>query len=82
MDDKQKIAILKKYTSRLIQRNQDSVKTLLHVNEENILEILSEKRHSLNSDLDEVDDGKYMVRNKLIYLIEDVIECWKELENE
>jgi len=46
---------------------------------DNIMDFLRIEKRQLADDLDEVNDGKYMVRNKLIYLIEDLIEGYEEL---
>ncbi len=79
MNDKKKIRILKNYVGKLIDRNQDDRKTLLNIGKDNLLDVLHLLRDEVWDDLHEKNDGQYMTRNKLLPLLDEVIECYGEL---
>lgn len=80
MTDKQKIKALKKYVSKLVSRNHDNVRTLLNVNEDNIIAVLKEYKDRVDVDKYEINDGNFATRDKLVRVLREVIEVMEELE--
>jgi len=80
VSDADKIRILRKYTSRLVDRNVELIALILEINDDDMLVLLNLKRDRVYDDMHSLNDGKYMDRNKFIDCLDGAIELWGDLE--
>lgn len=81
MDDKDKIRILKKYCSKLVDRNQEIKTTLLAINHNDLLKALELKADEVQQELSR-DDSLYISRSSFLDSLRNVIELWEEHTHE
>jgi hypothetical protein len=77
MTDEDKIRILKKYCSKLVDRNQEIKNTLLSINHESLLDAIKLKEEAVHQELSQ-DDGLYISRSSFLDSLINVIELWEE----